>query len=379
MMNKSFSLLILVLLFSCNQKIEKPTFSEWNKAREKEISGNFDYSKVRTKIITSENFKIDTIYRSMMGPISEQTFQLADSGDLVWLVGYSVEVLDSNGLNELSPELMCHNNLNLTTEREFPWNAEHFKYVNRIFTLTQGFTNLNLPDGFGIPFPAEQNFKAIFQALNHNNPSLDTSIVHRVTLKYFLDSEINFELKALTQNTVWLIKQYEGPPGLYGEPPVVQATNDSSKNVIYHSAQQPSCGVDMLANNPLKTLDLYYDKYGRKYTGHWKIAPGKEEMRFNATKLLNLQADKTLYYASAHVHPYCEYLELRDITKNELVFRTEMKSIANKIGLEYITDFTSNKGVELFKDHEYELVSYYNNTSTDTLSAMSVVYLYTNY
>ena len=56
-----------------------------------------------------------------------------------------------------------------------------------------------------------------------------------------------------------------------------------------------------------------------------------------------------------------------------------MKGFSNKIGLEYITDFTSKEGIKLYKDHEYELVSSYNNTSQDTLSAMSVVYLYLDY
>jgi len=377
-MKNIYYLLAILFIFSCNSRDEKPTFNEWYKALNHQKTGDFDASKMKTKTISSEIFKIDTIYRSMMGPTSENIFQLADSGDLVWLVGYKVVVLDSTGTNILSPDLMCHNNLNIAVERIFPWDADVFNYTNRVFTLTQGFMDLQLPDGFGVPFTSEQNFTTIFQALNHNYPELDTSIKHKVILKYFLESEIDFEMKALSQNTVWLMKKYEGPSGDYGSPPVVTSKSDSS-TFSYHSAQQPNCGVDMLANNPIEKLDLYNDNYGRKFTGHWKIVPGKEKAHFNATKMLNLKEDKLLYYATAHVHPYCEYLELRDINEDKVVFRTETKGVKDKIGLELISEFTSKEGVKLFKDHEYELVSLYNNTSEDTLSAMSVVYLYLNY
>ncbi|MBD81253.1 MAG: hypothetical protein CL840_20215 [Crocinitomicaceae bacterium] len=374
---KLIAVLATILLVSCSTTEEAPSFREWYSKNKGAKAGEYDSSKLRTKVVTSENYRIDKIYRSMMGPTSEEEFQLADSGDLVWLVGYDVRVLDSAG-TELSPEFMCHNNLNLSVERNFPWEPGVFAYTNRIFTLTQGYTQLQLPQGFGIPFPANQKFKAIFQALNHNNPTLDTSLYHEVTLKYYLDSEIEFPMQALSQNTVWLVKQYDGPYGVYGEKPEKELKEEEGQKFNYHEAQQPSCGVDMLANNPLADLDLYYDQYGRKFTGHWKISPGTEMLRFEATKMLNLSEDKMLYYATAHVHPYCEYLELYDITDSRTVFRTEMKSIPDKIGLEYITDFTSEEGLLLSKDHRYELVSSYNNVGDDTLSAMSVLYLYLN-
>ena len=377
MMNRLVVISILFFLISCSDKNEKPTFSSWYKANISAKSGEFDSTKIHTKTISSELFKIDTIYRSMVGPTSDQIFKLADSGDLVWLVSYEVKVFDSTKTAQLSQEFMCHNNLNLTKERQFPWLSDVFGYTNRIFTLTQGFTKLNLPEGFGIPFPSNQNFKTIFQALNHNKREIETSLKHEVILKYFLDSEIDFEMKALSQNTIWLVKQYSGPKGVYGEKPIVHET--TSSNFVYHPSQQPVCGVDMLANNPISSQDLYYDSYGRKFTGHWKVSPGKEFLRFKATKMLNLKEDKMLYFATAHVHPYCEFLELRDLTADKSIFKSKMINFSSEIGLKKISTFTSSKGVELFKSHDYELISSYNNIGKDTLSAMSVLYLYWEY
>ena len=185
MMNRLVVISILFFLISCSDKNEKPTFSSWYKANIRAKSGEFDSTKIRTKTISSELFKIDTIYRSMMGPTSDQIFKLADSGDLVWLVSYEVKVFDSTKTAQLSQEFMCHNNLNLTKERQFPWLSDVFGYTNRIFTLTQGFTKLNLPEGFGIPFPSNQNFKTIFQALNHNKREIETSFETRSDLKIF--------------------------------------------------------------------------------------------------------------------------------------------------------------------------------------------------
>lgn len=313
----------------------------------------------------------------MMGPTTDRQFTLADSNDIVWLTGYKVEVLGTDSISNLSPEFMCHNNLNIKGARNFPWEEGVFSYTNRVFTLTQGFLDLQLPDGFGIPFPGDQNLEVMFQALNHNLSDIDTSLIHRVTLTYFLESEIDFKLNALAQHTIWLVKQYSGPPGVYGEKPTYDWKDTAEvEQYGFHKAQQPTCGVDMLANNPMKDLDMYYDQHGRKFTGHWKIRPGRETITFDATKMLNLKQDKRLYYATAHVHPYCEYLELIDKTSGKSVFKAEANSFGDRIGLKTISDFTSREGILLNKDHHYQLLSDYNNTGKDTLSAMSVLYLY---
>ena len=95
--------------------------------------------------------------------------------------------------------------------------------------------------------------------------------------------------------------------------------------------------------------------------------------------MLNLKEDKMLYFATAHVHPYCEFLELRDLTADKSIFKSKMINFSSEIGLKKISAFTSSKGVKLFKSHDYELISSYNNIGKDTLSAMSVLYLYWEY
>ena len=367
-------LLSLAAVFGCAKDKGRKEFSEYYSNSK---TGSFDGSKQRTYQVLSKPFVIDTIYRSMKGPIDQQLFYLADSGDIVWLTGYKVEIINAQGV-VLENAFMCHNNLNLDSIRVFPWQPKNFDYQNRVFTLTQGVTELSLPDGYAIPIPGEQGLKAMYQALNHNYPDIDTTVLHKVTIEYFLDSEIDFKLKPLFMQTLWTVKQYEGPVGNMGEKPEENSKYlESMDNANYHQAQQPSCGVDMLANNlALNGLDMYYDSYARKYTGHWKIPPGKEDIEMNVDKMLNISKKRKVIMAVAHVHPFCTEIALVNEQSNEKVVPLIMKQANTGIGLNEIQVLIPEKEIWLDPTIHYSLSSTYINTSEDTLSAMSVMYLY---
>ncbi len=374
--SKRFGLFIVIaaqwVAISCEQKHARPAFSSYY---EQNKTGAFNAELLRTKELVSKPFQIDTLYRSMKGPIDEQVFFLADSGEVVWLTGYSVEVIDNND-QPIEMGFMCHNNLNLASERNFPWKPQNFDYQNRVFTLTQGVTNISLPQGYAIPIPGEQGLKVMFQALNHNYERIDTVVRHRITLEYFIDSEIDFELKPVYMQTLWLVKQYAGPIGKMGEQPEENAPRIESANEdSYHPAQQPTCGVDMLANNAnMNGVDMYFDNYGRKYTGHWKIPPGEEELSMDVTQMLNLDKNRSVVMAVAHVHPFCKSLSLID--EKEKMVELSMTGATRGIGLKNIEVLQPTTPIILSKDKTYELTSKYHNTSEDTLSAMSVMYLY---
>ena len=367
-------LLSLAAVFGCAKDGGRKEFSEYYSNSK---TGSFDGSKQRTHQVLSKPFVIDTIYRSMKGPVDQKFFYLADSGDIVWLTGYKVEVINAQGVI-LEDGFMCHNNLNLDSIRAFPWQSKNFDYQNRVFTLTQGVTELSLPDGYAIPIPGEQGFKTMYQALNHNYPDVDTTVLHKVTIEYFLDSEIDFKLKPLFMQTLWTVKQYEGPVGNMGEKPEENPKHlESIDNANYHPSQQPSCGVDMLANNEaLQGNDMYYDTYARKYTGHWKIPPGKEEIEMNVDKMLNISKKRKVIMAVAHVHPFCTEIALMNEQSNEKVVPLIMKQANTGIGLNEIQVLIPEKEIWLDPTIHYSLSSTYINNSEDTLSAMSVMFLY---
>ncbi len=363
---------LLIIAVSCSKNKESNGFNQWYTTKK---TGEYDAKLLKQKVLESISFKIDSIYRSMKGPTDEQVFYLADSGDVIWLTGYKVEVINEFG-EVLEPGFMCHNNLNLDSTRNFPWQSQNFLYQNRVFTLTQGATELNLPEGYAVPMPGEQGLKAMFQALNHNYPLIDTTVRHRITVSYFLDAEIDFPLIPVYMQTLWLVKQYAGPIGKMGEEPEYNAPLITSIDAEqYHPAQQPTCGVDMLANNTeLKGVDMYYDTYGRKFTGHWKIPPGTEEIEMNVDKMLNIDKPRNLVMAVAHVHPFCKELML--IGDKGTSVKLTMQQANKGIGLNEIQVLVPENSIELKPAESYKLKSIYNNTSNDTLSAMSVMYVY---
>ena len=91
---------------------------------------------------------------------------------------------------------------------------------------------------------------------------------------------------------------------------------------------------------------------------------------------MNLPYDTTLHYVEVHAHPFVEYLELIDRTSNTTVFKSYAKNFKDRLGLEKVDHFTSIEGVPVYKDHEYELVSVYNNTTDQYHDAMAHMVLF---
>jgi hypothetical protein len=347
-----------------NSNEELPLFEDYYK-QFGNLNGEHNPELERDTSIYSDWFTIDTILRSMKGDVQEIDVELAELDDIIWITGYELEVLDSNGKAK-GGEYMCHNNLNLSSLDQFKWNHSNYYNNNRVFTLTQGIQNTHLPRGYGIPFSGNQKFRVVFQSLNHNLYPVNMKLRHRVTIYYYLQSEIDFNLHALTHKTIWVMKQFKGPAGELHSPP--------EAGLPKHDI--PSCGIEGLANDQNKTFDIFWDDYGRKYTGHWKLPPGKEFVEFDVTRQLGLNRDVKAHYLSAHAHPFCDSLVLVDKTTNTPVWVSKTASFQNGIGLTKIGSLTSKEGITLLSGHNYALRSYYNNTSTDTLSAMSAMYVF---
>jgi hypothetical protein len=77
-----------------------------------------------------------------------------------------------------------------------------------------------------------------------------------------------------------------------------------------------------------------------------------------------------------HLHPFAQSLSLRDLTTGETVFHAEATSVDTGIGLKHVETITSEEGVRIFADHEYELVSVYENTTDQMQDSMAVMLLY---
>jgi hypothetical protein len=112
------------------------------------------------------------------------------------------------------------------------------------------------------------------------------------------------------------------------------------------------------------------------FAGHWQVKPGREVNHTNVTRILALPFDTTVHYINVHLHPFAESLELRDLTARKSLWVSKARNHANKIGLTEVDSYSSAEGFPLYKNHEYELISTYNNTSGRMQDAMASMFMY---
>lgn len=318
---------------------------------------------VREKTVLSDVYKIDAKYSSMLGPWGQDEVYLWDAPEpeLLWIVGYETTVIDAGTSAAMSQEFMCHANLDFDVQRYYDDFDTKYGLSGRVFTLSQGQQDIRFPDGFGIPIISTQPLTLTTQVLNLNLPKPDLDVRHQVTVRYVRDSELQGrEMVPMYQGAVQGFKALEGTGLVYG--------------VENPEMEEHGAGCEV-GSSAIKD-DVDYDRLGRKFTAHWVVEPGREVTRTLVTEFLNLEFDTTVHYIAVHLHPFAESLELLDRTTGEVVYRAEPKASQGRIGIDSIPYYTSVVGKPMYKDHEYELVAVYNNTSSEPVDSMAVMYLY---
>ncbi len=94
------------------------------------------------------------------------------------------------------------------------------------------------------------------------------------------------------------------------------------------------------------------------------------------TRDLGLRFDTTLHAVDVHLHPFAESIELVDLTTGESLFKSVATQLADGVGLEHVETYRSSEGIPVFKDHEYGLVTVYDNPTEENHDAMAVLYVH---
>jgi hypothetical protein len=318
-------------------------------------------AQARSLEVLSKVYTVDRKYRSMEGPMSTQTVQLAQAPlpELLWITGYRALMVGEDGRSPMSQEFMCHSNLDLDMKRHrqlFGWK----KFPsNRLFTLSQGQFEIRFPEGFGIPVLSSEPLSLTTQVLNHNFEDARFQVRHKVAIDFVRDADLARPMKPLYMSAANGLVLVEGQSGHYG----VEEPNEAEH------------GSGCLVGQPAMGR-VQEDEFGRKFSGHWVVPPGRQENRTLVTEWLNLRFDTTVHYIAVHLHPFAESLELRDLTSGTTVFMSRARNPVGRIGLDHVDAFSSAEGVPLYEDHQYELVSVYNNESGRDQDSMAVMYLY---
>ncbi|HIG71881.1 MAG TPA: hypothetical protein EYQ46_17880 [Myxococcales bacterium] len=319
---------------------------------------------IRTQVFESKAFAIDQIYKSMEGPREITKVTIGEGGDegLLWVLSYETKIVDTTTGAPVSDEYMCHNNFNLTNLNQHRKliGASPIRGVPRMFALSQGVMGVEFPAGFGVPVRSGEPFVLNFQVLNLNPIDKSIEVRFRTTVRYALDSELKTRMKPLYQFGVQGMKLLAGSQGYPG-------VTDPDPKIHGESC---SVGEVVDAGNLITQND------GQIYTNHWIVEPGREENHTLLTQRLGLKHDVMVHYIAIHVHPFAESLELRDLTTGETVYKARVVNFDDKIGLVSAEHFSSVEGLKLFKDHEYTLISIYQNNSEVRQDAMASMFLY---
>jgi len=321
-----------------------------------------------TRELTSSVFTIDRILKSMQGPDELATVALWQEPavpELLWITGYRAVMTESDAVTQISPEFMCHSNLILSDgaayHERFPSRLR--VRADRLFSLDQGSLSIEFPEGTGIPIMSDQMVQFNPQVLNHNVVGDPFQVRQKVYVDFVRDADLPKPLIPLVQHGAFGMVLMEGDDGHY----------DMSPEEVETTEHGPGCSLGEDVGHP---QGQFVDSQGRKFSLFWKVPPGRQESHTRVTPRLDLPYDTTLHFATAHLHPFAESLELRDVTTNETVFIARTKQADQGIGLKSVTQFSSAEGVPMYRDHEYDLISIYDNTSGEEQDAMATMFLY---
>lgn len=333
--------------------------------------------KVYEHEVLSEVYEVDRIYKSMQGPSGLQQVALGAEGEreLLWIVGFEAVMVDPEGGEKISQEFMCHTNLDIDVAKHQATFDDDKPFSGRLFTLSQGQYRIDLPPGFGIPIVSDELLDVNTQVLNLNLPNVKRSVRHRVIMRFMRDRDLAKPMKALFVSGAYGLKLLEGKDGHYGlAEPSSSTGHEGHEGHEGHGEPGAHGGACLPGENAGKhSLD---DGKGRVFTGHWVVKPGREVNHTRVTELMDLPFDTRVHYVAVHLHPFAESLELIDLTTKKSVYRAKTRQADRGIGLAHVDFYSSDEGLPVFRDHEYEIVSTYNNTSNQDQDSMAVLNLY---
>ncbi len=323
--------------------------------------------------VLSKVYTIDRKYRSMEGPSSVQKVYLGNGStpELLWITAIRTEMVSEDGTTPQLAELMCHVNVDLDSNRHQALFDGPRPTATRLMTLSQGMLSAKLPPGYGFPIASNEPLLLFTQVLNHNieHPN-DLKVRHRVTFDYVRDADLKQPMKPLFNlGASGMVQLSDNPLALATMMPSASDTAGGGDH------QAGNCLIAMRAPQATASSADYVDPSGRHMTGHWIVPPGRQVNASDITWFLHLPFDTRLHYAAIHLHPFAESLSVRDVTTGDTVVKSRATNPKKGVGLTNVETFTSLDGVPLYKEHKYELISVYNNTSGANADSMASVFL----
>jgi hypothetical protein len=301
----------------------------------------------------SPAFLIDGIYTSMEGPKASNYVQLSQDSSLIWLTSFHVRALASKTMEPVSNDFICHTNVDFNDVKyysNFGLEKRIGSQYPRMTSLSHGFENFSFPEGYGVPMKGNDLLYVTTQSLNHNKPDINFVVRHEVEIDYTRDPG----MKPLMSRTAFIMLPYDK------RDPFKEPTDPGTNQCI-----------------PVETKNHSYDDgNGNMMSGHWVVPTGKKTYRSSVNNQLQIKDSLRLHAAAIHVHPFATAICLFDKTENKPVFTSKIANHKGRVGLEKIEPFSSEAGIWLYQDHDYEIVLDVDNTSGKEQDMMGSMFLF---
>ena len=314
-------------------------FSQSNIGSEKSLFETNDNPKLyKTKVIWLENRHIDRDFPAMSGPTKKKVIHLDDNNApnaFTWIKSVTVDVMGPNKQSQ-PLALLCHAWVTLKDRSSYSDNQ------SGLITISEGMGDSLFPKGYGmyIKGSTEPNIELLAQALNED-PHFKMDLSYRFTIKYLSNPTVDKHgpqlLKPLTQvSAVALGPKLQFKDGQLCETELAPGENPNMSN-------------------------------------HFLVPPGKHSYRQTLAGSM-FQRANTIHFIKLHLHQFGESISFYDRTENKLLWVG--KAYYKKGHIDRVDSYSSEVGIPVFLDHQYEIVSTYNNTSKKNAEGMAVLRMY---
>lgn len=291
----------------------------------------------RIKIIETGPLRIDRIYTSMEGPYDRLPL---DISDLDWVTAFRTEVVDADSGQPMGDEFFCHSQVQL-------------RNATRLMVTATGSENIVFPEGFGMPItqivgglsPDQRLVTVLGMVLNNHRPDIDRLAKIRWRIEYRTNDDV-------------------------GDPPRLKRL---------YKVGLPMTVEDLASWDPSEDTSTDHDATtycvlvgGQRV--HWIVPPGPQTTRRRFARLFPV--DATVHYGVVHLHNHGVYMRLIDVTTGEELWRTDVVYEPDRLQIEKIPAYSSAEGFRVYRDHDYEIEAFYDNTSGHDVDAMAVMDLY---
>ena len=324
-------------------------------------------SKIYTSTYYSDPYYIDQVYMSMQGPYQLQHIRIGEDDGLQWITRFAMDNVDLDHQPIERQEHLCHGQLNYRSKGQYAENntdlfTEKRTLPSKWFTTIQGAADIDLPEGFGIPFYSKEPLRLMSMALNQQPDIEPFSTKIRTQIEHIPDAELDQPLKALGKFAVDVrIPIYDDGTSAADHAGCAVGEED----IVVHAAD----GVE-------GQIDLTHTQGGMKTTPHFYVPPGKFTYIQDFSGASVVPYNTTLHYISAHLHRYGTVIELWDTTTDTLLFQSVPRMNADGTYISRMPDYSSSEGIEIRTDHDYQIRAKYNNTTEAPIDAMAVMYFY---